>query len=324
MRKSTKIWLITAASSILLGGILFTASACSVGWDFSKFSTVKNTTTTHEIKEAFENISIDLATTDVAFLPSDNDNCKVVCYEDEKQKHSVSVENSTLTIKQTDERKWYEHIAVFGGKNPEISVYLPQAEYAALTVKITTGDVEIPKDFIFDSINHSGSTGEFDCFASVKNSLTVKVSTGDVQLQNLSAGAVDITTSTGDIEVSSVHVINDFKVSVNTGSTELTDVTCNNFDSDGDTGDLEMKNVIIAGKMTVERDTGDVELTDCDAAEIFIQTDTGDVTGSLRSAKDFHADSDTGRVRVPYPSTGGKCEIQSDTGDILISVWEKE
>lgn len=324
MRKSTKIWLMAAASSILLGGVVFTASACSIGWDFSKFSTVTHTTSTHEIEESFENISIDLTTTDVKLLPADNGVCKVVCYEDEKQRHSVSVENGTLTVKQTDERKWYEHITVFGSKSPEISVYLPQTEYASLSIKISTGDVEIPKNFTFDSITHSGSTGEFDCYASVKNSLTVKVSTGDVQLKNLSAGAVDITTTTGDIEVISVHATNDFKTTVSTGETELTDVTCKNFTSNGDTGDLEMKDVIAAEKMTIKRDTGEVELTACDAAEIFIQTDTGDVTGSLRTAKTFYADSDTGRVRVPYPSSGGKCEIQSDTGDILISVLENE
>lgn len=324
MRKSTKTWLTAAASSILLGSVVFTVSACSIGWDFSKFSTVTHATNTHEIKESFENISIDLTTTDVQLLPADNGVCKVVCYEDEKQKHSVSVENGTLTIKQTDERKWYEHITIFGGKSPEISVYLPQAEYAALSIKISTGDVEIAKNFTFDSINHSGSTGEFDCYASVKNSLTVKVSTGDVQLKNLSAGAVDITTTTGDIEVISVHATNDFKTSVSTGDIEITDVTCKNFTSHGDTGDLEMKDVVATEKMTIERDTGEVELTACDAAEIFIQTDTGDVAGSLRTAKTFHADSDTGRVRVPYPSTGGKCEIQSDTGDIFISVLENE
>ena len=57
-----------------------------------------------------------------------------------------------------------------------------------------------------------------------------------------------------------------------------------------------------------------------DAEELFIKTDTGDVTGTLLSAKEFVYETDTGRVKLPETTTGGKCEIITDTGDIHIEI----
>ena len=41
---------------------------------------------------------MDVHTANVALLPSENGECKVVCYENVKLTHSISVENGTLTI----------------------------------------------------------------------------------------------------------------------------------------------------------------------------------------------------------------------------------
>ena len=78
--------------------------------------------------------------------------------------------------------------------------------------------------------------------------------------------------------------------------------------------------VIASDKLSVDVTTGDVELNACDGGEIFIKTTTGDVLGSLLTGKDFHADTTTGNVEVPRNSSGGKCEIITVTGDIVITV----
>ena len=58
MRKATKVWLITAASLVLIGCILFAGVISTIGGDFSKLSTVGYETNTHEIVEPFGNISL--------------------------------------------------------------------------------------------------------------------------------------------------------------------------------------------------------------------------------------------------------------------------
>ena len=81
-----------------------------------------------------------------------------------------------------------------------------------------------------------------------------------------------------------------------------------------------LKNVIANEKFDIERSTGDVKLELCDAAEILIRTDTGSVTGSLMSDKVFIVSADTGRVNVPKTTSGGVCQITTDTGDIRITI----
>ena len=51
-----------------------------------------------------------------------------------------------------------------------------------------------------------------------------------------------------------------------------------------------------------------------------MRTHTGDVSGNLLSDKVFITETDTGRIDVPKTTTGGKCEIKTDTGDIRISI----
>ena len=299
MCNSKKFWLLSSAALVIAGSTIFTATACAIGWDFSKFSTTTLETNTYTLHEDFNNITIDVDTAELTLRPSENEDCKVVCHEDVKQKHSVIVENGTLTIQENDERAWYDYIST-GINDISVTVYLPKTQYTALSIETHTGDIEIPNGFTFDSVDIAGSTCDVDFSASVANTLTISVSTGD---------------------------------------TTLTDVTCKNFTHDSNTGDLEMKNVLVSEKMHIEKTTGDVEFercnagelylkTDtgdvkferCDAGEIYIKTDTGDVKGSLLSGKKFQADSDTGDVKTPTSTEGGKCEIHSSTGDIRITV----
>lgn len=93
-----------------------------------------------------------------------------------------------------------------------------------------------------------------------------------------------------------------------------------NLVSGGNTGDLFLKNVVATEKVSIERDTGNVTIDGLDAAEIFIETDTGNVTGALLSEKVFIAHSDTGKVDVPRTTTGGICEINTDTGNIKLKI----
>ena len=51
-----------------------------------------------------------------------------------------------------------------------------------------------------------------------------------------------------------------------------------------------------------------------------IETDTGDVDGTLLSDKLFLTETSTGDIRVPNTADGGICDIKTDTGDIKIAI----
>ncbi len=319
MSKKTKIWLLTAASLILIGGIIFVGVMTMLKWDFTKLSTNKYETNKHEVTENYKNVSIITKTADIELVVSENSKCEVVCYEQKNVKHSVAVKDGTLVIEVVDERKWYHHIGINFGA-PKLTVYIPQGEYGALSVKSSTGDINISKDLGFECADITVSTGDVKCHASIAELLKVKTSTGDIGIEDISAGALDLSVTTGKITASDVICGGDIKINVSTGKAYLTDIECKGVTSSGSTGDISLKNVIASEKFSIERDTGDVIFEGCDAAEIFVKTDTGDITGTLLSEKVFIPNSKTGKVEVPKTITGRKCEITTDTGDIRIRI----
>ncbi len=319
MSKATKIWLIVAAALVASGIIMFGLVMTMLNWDFLKLGTSKYETNRYEIDESFNDISIKTDTSDIAFLPSEDGKIKVVCYEQAKTKHSVSVENDTLIINLLDNRKWYDFIGITFWST-KMTVYLPEGEYGKLNVKVSTGEVEISENYKFESVDITATTGNVKSSASTSDFLKIKTGTGHITLGDISAKSMDLSVTTGDIDVSNLECEGEVKIKVTTGKTKLTNVQCKDLVSSGSTGDITMTNMIVSGKLDIERSTGDIKFESCDSGEIFIETDTGDVKGSLLSGKIFVVNTDTGKKDVPKTTSGGVCEITTDTGDIIINI----
>lgn len=319
MKKTTKVWVSIALALMLVGGIVFVVAMSAIGWDFNRLSTTKYETNRFAIEDSFQAISVDIDTADIRFVASEDGTAFVVCYEQEKVKHTVAVDGGVLKIGVNDTRKWYEHIGI-QFTSPMLTVYMPQGNYGAMNIKSKTGDVEIAKDFQFESVDVSESTGDVTSYASVSGSMKIKTDTGKIFVENLSANSLELSVSTGDVAVAGVTCVGDVNVRVSTGKTSISNLTCKNFLSSGSTGDIILKNVIATERFSIERSAGDVQLNGCDADEIYVKTDTGDVRGSLLTEKEFFAESDTGDVDVPKTNVGGRCEIITDTGDIWIQI----
>ncbi len=319
MDKKTKIWLIIAACFLFVGCIIFGGVMTVLKWDFTKLSTTKYETNHYAITEDIKAISINTDAADIVFVPSENAENTVVCYEYENAKHTVTVEDATLIIDAKDTRKWYEYIGIHF-RTPKITVQIAAGAYGALSALTDTGDIEIPKAFQFESINIAENTGDITNYASVSDFIKIKTNTGNIHLESVSANTIDISVSTGEVTARDISCADELKIGVSTGRTDLTDIRCKSVISEGNTGNITMKYVIAAEKISLERSTGDVKFDSCDAGEIFVKTDTGDVTGSLLTDKVFITRTDTGRVDVPKTLTGGRCEISTDTGNIRITI----
>ena len=252
-------------------------------------------------------------------MASHDGTCTVVCCEEENAKHSAAVQDSTLIIRVDNKKEWHEYIGLNIGTS-KITIYLPVRTYASLFIREDTGDIEIPGDFVFGNVDISTSTGAVTTLASALDDVKIKTSTGNIHAEDLSAASLDLSVSTGKVTAKSVTCQGDIRIHVSTGDTKLTDVRCGTLISDGNTGDIALKHVIATDQLSIRRSTGDVYFDASDAAEIFVITDTGHVTGSLLTEKVFLVQTDTGSVQVPNSITGGRCEINTDTGNIKLSV----
>jgi len=319
MSKRTTVWFIVGGILILTGALIFAGVMSKLNWDFTKLSTTSYEINTYEIDAEYSNIKVKTDTAKIEFFPSEDGKTRVECRDQVNLKHIVDVKDGTLTVELKDTRLWYEHIGI-NFSSSYIKVYLPETEYGKLVIHSSTGNVDLPEGFIFESIDVSASTGDVVCRASAVEGIKIKTSTGYVNLKNVSASSLDLSVTTGNITVDNVKSESNIKVNVSTGEAMLRNVTCENLTSNGNTGDLDLMNVIANGKFSFERSTGDIKFDKCDASEIFIKTDTGDLTGSLLSEKVFIVSTDTGNIDVPKTVSGGRCEITTDTGDVKLSV----
>lgn len=320
MKPVTKILLIAAAVLILIGALLYVGVMAKNDWNFASLGKGDYETRTFDVPEEFRSIDIRSDTETITFLPSGDGTCRVEFVEPKDEPHTVTVQDGTLRIEQPEHTGWTINIFSFSFNEPKITVYLPKTEYETLFIDESTGSVTIPADFQFESIDVTASTGAVDCRASASGDIRIETSTGGIRVRDLRAGALKLTVSTGRVEVGSVTCAGAVEVEVTTGKTELTDLTCESLASEGSTGAIDLKNVVAAGSMNIRRDTGDVRFEACDAAELTVDTDTGDVTGTLLTEKVFIARSDTGRIKVPETTAGGKCKVSTDTGDIRIEI----
>lgn len=319
MNTKTRRMLLFAGALILLGCLILCGVMMMLKWDFSKLSTKKFETNRYEIEEAFADIAVLSDTASVIFLPAEDGKCVIECFEERNAKHAVTVENGALAITLEDTRKWFEYIGI-GFTSPKITVYLPLGEYETLSVKLSTGDVSLPDAFSFTKTDISASTGDVSLGASALGEAGIKTTTGRITVEGASGTSLSLSVSTGKVFLTDTALSGDLTISVSTGKAFLTRVTAKNLQSTGDTGDITLEGVLIAERLFIERDTGDVLLTASDAAELEIVTDTGDVTGSLLSEKIFIPRSDTGRIFVPETTSGGKCTVKTDTGDIRFTL----
>ncbi len=321
MSKGMKIWLVIASSVTLVGILIFGIIMTVLEWDFRMLSTVTYVKNDYTISESFCDISIVTDTADIEFILDPYQKPTVICYEDSRAEHSVKVEEDCLEINVNENVGWNDFVNI-NFNTPKITVILPNS-CRKINVKSLTGDVVLPDDFTFDSIDVSVTTGDVECRADSLNGITVKSTTGDIDLSECHGGSMNLSATTGDISVEKTYCDSDIRIDVTSGDVYLSELYAVRLDSKGKSGEILLKKVTPSTEISILRSTGDVTFEECDAGEICVQTDTGDVTGTLLSEKTFVTSTDTGRIDVSKTVNGGKCEIKTNTGDIEIFVQKQ-
>lgn len=322
MNKS-KIWILVAICLMIVGSIVFVASDFYDGLmpRFNKVEDYKITTQdinqisifssdeedykiiTHDINETFDKLSLTINVAKVEIKASEDDKCKVECYETEDENFDVEVKNETLTINSnlTGKAKGFKIIDINIGsiKNPpKVIIYLPKNTYKKLEIDDEVGNISIEKDLIFDDVN-------------------IELDTGEILFEANVNGQLEIENDAGSIEINS-QSITDVICSVDAGPIKASNINCEHITLETDIGRIEVSNVIASKNMKFQSEVGEIKIDDCDGKEIYIETDTGSISGRFLTDKNFIIKTDVGKVNVPKTTTGGRCEIKTSVGSIEI------
>ena len=313
--KKLIIFPIIFGTLLLIGG----GAIFAVGLAKRNKVVLKNETTT---VEAFTNFDVNLLTSDFELKTSSDGTYSVEVNEYEKMPHKIEVVDGTLTIKQSNQWNWYERIFDFGFSKEYVKVYAPAGAYANFKIDNDTGDVDLPAEFSFATMNLDLNTGKANINSSATEYIKIEGNTGDVKINEVNTASLNIDIDTGDITLTKVNVTKDISLKTDTGRTTLNQTTFENMKIDVGTGDVKLINTVGTGKITIKASTSDVTFDSSDSHDLDVDTDTGDVEGTLLTGKVFDARSGTGKVKVPDNdmTTGGTCKIRTDTGKINISI----
>lgn len=133
----------------------------------------------------------------------------------------------------------------------------------------------------------------------------IETTTGNIDISSLKANSFDLITTTGNIRADSVNVDG-------------------NADLETTTGNIKLKDTIISGSLHINCTTGNIHFDCSDAADIYAETTTGNIKGTLLSDKVFSVDTTTGDIDVPNNGNGGKCKLETTTGNIRIEIAKSD
>ena len=338
MKKTTAKWMLAAALLTVIGLVIGFSSFAAAGFDFNILNTKDFTKNSYTLTESFNNLSFATDTADIVFIPTDDGTARVECYEFEDELHDVKIEDGTLKVTKP-ENTYLTGIISFTVTSPKITVFIPKGEFGTLKIETSTGDVCIPADLSFESIDVLTSTGDCELYSSSKSYVKCSTDTGDVTVANAKCTVLDVVVSGANVSLSSITCTGDATVRITTGDLHVNTVRASSFSTFGSAGDAQIELVTVARGLTVERSTGDVELarciadsftvstttgdvefSACDCAALNVSTVTGDVCGSLLSPKIFSANTKTGDVSIPTGQLGGLAVINTTTGDIYFEI----
>ena len=236
---------------IVLGGVCLVGGAAILAYGMSKGSINDNfVTNEYKFTEDIDDIEIDVATADVDIKKAENGETKVVCVEKEKVYHVTEVSNKKLSIKEKDERKWYQkYLFNWNFKSMSVTVYLPEEAYNDMTVEANTGHIIVDKDFTFANVNISDDTGTVKLNNKVTGNVEINVHTGDVTLSGVDAKNLKVKTSTGDINAKAAEIQETMTLQSSTGDVELYDLKGASLKTKTSTGHVELNNVVMNNNM---------------------------------------------------------------------------
>lgn len=222
--------------------------------------------------EKINNLNINVKTADVYIKTSSDEKVKVEVYSAREEKSTITNTDESLNI--TLDQGVCSFFCWFR-KNSKINVYLPSNYANEITVKATTGDIEVD-DFALSNANLTVTTGDIklgnikdasikattgDIYVSSVNDITASLSTGDVVIDKIN-NYLNLSTSTGDITISSANLNKNSEISTSTGDVKisrLNDIYVDAKTSTGDTriNDNNRKSDI---ELKVKTSTGDINV----------------------------------------------------------------
>lgn len=271
-----------------------------------KLESVKNETFK---LEGIKNIDLNLKTSDVNFILTDETELRIVQYGDKvKEKELYTAENNGDTLNVTD-RASRTFCIGFCFWKAKYEVYIPKKYHDDLKLSITTGDITFKNSnevYNFSSVKLNSTTGDINIESPLETGeLYINGKVGDVKTDSLKTNDFTLKMTTGDVKISSLKSKKtDIYTTVGT-------IKIQNLETQGQirttTGDVNIENFKLIGDTKINCTTGDVnvQLTKDNDCNVILDTKLGDKTLPNNSSL-----VGSGKYKFNLKTTTGDVEVR--------------
>ena len=318
MKKALIIALICLIAGVLIFGI---------GWGLlqkhpTEMNTVTDNVQRYGTEEAPTSIFIDTVDSRIEILPIEGDEWRVECKDKEDLYHTVELKDGTLTVKQIDNRQWYDRIGIFSNLQMlSVTVYLPAKGYESLAVHSTSGSITVQEGFVFANATLQNTSGSITSSSRVAGALNVQNTSGSITVNGRVSGDLIAKNTSGSIQVLG-GVKGKLNLKNDSGRIEVKNATPLEVEIENTSGGIRLENVVCQEKIKIENTSGSIDLERCDAMSFDLKNTSGSIRASILSGKTFDCRSISGGVNVPENQEGGAFYARTTSGGIRITVDE--
>ncbi len=192
----------------------------------------------------------------------------------------------------------------------------------ALKVENTSGGIYVGDNSV-ESLSVKGTSGSIEVMNVVAmGDFEVNGSSGGIDISEVGCANISVENSSGVMRLSEIAATGDINVEGTSGGVHLEDVECANLTGSNSSGKINCTDVIASGDINLKNSSGGIALEACDAANLKLEATSGSIKGTLLTEKIFQADATSGSVDVPKTTSGGVCEVTTTSGGIKISIVE--
>ena len=273
---------------------------------------------TRVIEQNFKNISIDVSSSRLFLKPAKDGICKAVWEKGAKFCALAEVKEDTLYIR-TPDKKEENGIENNSFKDAEITLYIPVREYGRFELTAFSEEIYVSGAFTFESLKITNKFSYIICVGFTANTVELNMDSGYIRTIYISSRDINLSAVSGDVVFERSEAK---KITVKTvsGDVSVCNAKLDGLVAETSSGDVKLTEVTAENGLELQTSSGDVIFDRSDAKEITVHTASGEVRGSLLSDKVFVCKSSSGKINVPGTVTGGKCSVETDSGDINLVI----
>lgn len=218
-------------------------------------------------------------------ITDENDQIKIVL----KEKRTVKMFKKNAVIRVYAPKSFNKDF-IINGRTGDIEI--ASYENSNIKAELTTGDIELAD---INNVDIKLTTGDITIGNAKETNL--ESTTGDIEIN--SATKLAISTRTGDVKVGEVD---DVKIKLTTGDIEINTIN-NKLDLTSTTGDIDIDNATVKENSSIESGTGDVNVKSATGCYIDANAKIGDTkvnNNDRKSDIELKITSRTGDIRVNY------------------------